>query len=489
MHTVDWLVAATYLALVVALGTTLGRRQQGASDYFLGRHGLPWWAVLISVVATETSALTVISIPGIGYRGDLTFLQLAFGYLIGRIAVAWLLLPGYFTGDVQTAYQVLGNRWGAGARRVSSGVFLLTRAAATSVRLFAGAIPLAVITGWPYPAAILAVGVATVIYTYVGGIRAVVWVDVVQWTVYVIAGAAALYAATRFAPGALAAAAAAGKLRVFSPGISLTDPYAFGTAVLGGAFLSAASHGTDHLIVQRLLATRSLRDARRALVGSGVVVIAEFALFLLVGAALWTAYPAGRMMAGDAVFPGFVSTRLAGGLGGLVVAGILAAAMGSTASALNSLASATTHDYYAPLAHRQGDELHLLRVGRLLTLGWAVLLVGGALLFRHRDAPVVVVALSIASLTYGALLGAFALARVRRVRERDAVIALITGSLLMAIVVFAGALGGANGPTVLAALARLAWPWYVPVGLAITMATGLISSLIPSRASSRASAA
>jgi SSS family solute:Na+ symporter len=489
MHTIDWFVAATYLALVVALGTTLGRKQQGASDYFLGRHGLPWWAVLISVVATETSALTVISIPGIGFRGDLTFLQLAFGYLVGRIAVAWLLLPGYFKGDVQTAYQVLETRWGTGARRVSSGVFLATRAVATSVRLFAGAIPLAVITGWSYPAAILAVGAATVIYTYVGGIRAVVWVDVVQWTVYVIAGAAALFAALSLAPGALAAAREAGKLRVFSPGISLTDPYAFGTAVIGGAFLSAASHGTDHLIVQRLLATRSLRDARRALIGSGIVVIAEFTLFLLVGAALWSAYPAGRMMAGDAVFPGFVSTRLAGGLGGLVVAGILAAAMGSTASALNSLASATTHDYYAPIAHRQGDETHLLRVGRLFTLGWAVLLVGGALLFRHRDAPVVVVALSIASLTYGALLGAFVLARVPRVRERDAVTALVTGSLLMAVVVFAGSLGGESGPPLLAALARLAWPWYVPLGLAITMGTGLMSSLIPSRALARGDAA
>jgi solute:Na+ symporter, SSS family len=502
MHPVDWLVAAAYFALVVLLGTLLGRRQQGASDYFLGRHELPWLAVLISVVATETSALTVISIPGIGYRGDLTFLQLAIGYLVGRVAVAWLLLPGYFTGGVETAYQVLETRWGVHARRASSAVFLATRAVATCVRLFAGAIPLAVITGWSYPSAILAVGAATVVYTYVGGIRAVVWVDVVQWSVYVLAGMAALLAAMHLAPGALAAAATAGKLRVFSPGISLTDPYAFGTAVVGGAFLSAASHGTDHLIVQRLLATRSLGDARRALVGSGLVVIAEFALFLLVGAVMWSAYPAGSMMPGDAVFPGFVVTHLGGGLAGLVVAGILAAAMGSTASALNSLASATTHDYYAPLAHRQGDELHLLRAGRLFTLGWAVLLIGGALLMRHRDAPVVVVALSIASLTYGALLGAFGLARIPRIRERDAVTALLAGSAVMAVVVFAGPIGdGLRHPAILESLAglgwpwhvtmglakiledlaSLAWPWYVPMGLVITMGIGLASSLVTTR--------
>ena len=490
MATFDWLVAAVYLVGVVVLGTTLGRRQQGASDYFLGRHGLPWWAILISVVATETSALTVISIPGIGYRGDLTFLQLAIGYLIGRVCVAWLLLPGYFTGDVQTAYQVLEERWGTGARRVSSGIFMATRALATCVRLFAGAIPLAVITGWSYPSAILAVGAATVIYTYAGGIRAVVWVDVVQWSVYVIAGTAALLAAIHQAPDALGAAAAAGKLRMIDLHLSLSNPYAFGTAVIGGAFLSAASHGTDHLIVQRLLATRSLRDARFALVGSGLVVFVEFTLFLLVGAVLWTAFPEGRTMAGDAVFPAFVSTRLTGGLGGLVVAGILAAAMGSTASALNSLASATTHDYYAPIARRQGDDAHLLRMGRLFTLAWAVLLVGGALLFRRREAPVVVVALSIASLTYGALLGAFVLARVPRVRERDAVVALITGTALMAVVVFAGPIGAAlGGPEPLGALAKLAWPWYVPMGLVITVGVGLLSSYTNGRSGERRGAA
>src|SRR5512143_3902364 len=281
MHALAWLVAAVYLGGVVAFGTWLGRRQQGATDYFLGRRDLPWWAVLVSVVATETSALTVISIPGIGFRGDLTFLQLPIGYTLGRIGVAWLLLPGYFRGEISTAYEVLGQRWGATARRAASAVFLLTRALATAVRLFAGAIPLAVITGWSYPTSILAVGAATVIYTYIGGLRAVVWVDVLQWSVYMVAGAAALAAALHLAPGALAAAAEAGKLRVFDWHISLTAPYAFGTAVIGGAFLSAASHGTDHLIVQRLLATRSIGAARAALVGSGFVVMAEFALFLL----------------------------------------------------------------------------------------------------------------------------------------------------------------------------------------------------------------
>ena len=485
MQPLDWLIAAAYIITVVALGTFIGRGQTGASDYFLGRHQLPWWAVLVSVVATETSALTVISIPGIGARGNLTFLQLAIGYVLGRAVVAWLLLPGYFRGEIQTAYEVLGTRWGPAARRTASGIFLLTRAVATAVRLFAGAIPLAVITGWSFPLAILVIGLATVVYTYAGGIKAVVWVDVVQWSVYVLAGIAALIVALNMAPGGLDAAAAAGKLKAVDLGLSMSNPYAFFTAVFGGAMLSAASHGTDHLIVQRLLATRSLGHARAALVGSGIAVFLEFALFLMVGVAIWAAVPALRTLPGDAVFPAFVIDHLPAGLSGLVVAGILAAAMGSTSSALNSLASATTHDYYAPIRGRVGDEDHLLKAGRLFTLAWAALLIGGALLFPGRDTPVVVVALSIASLTYGALLGAFILARIDRIRERDVVIALISASLLMAIVVFAGPIGRAAGePAWLMALARLAWPWYVPLGTLLTVVIGVTTAVTASRGKS-----
>jgi SSS family solute:Na+ symporter len=486
MRPVDWMVAATYLAAVVAAGMWLGRRQAGASDYFLGRHRLPWWAILFSIVAAETSAITVISVPGIGYASDLTFLQLAFGYLVGRIGVAWLLLPSYARGQLQTAYQLLGTRWGAGARRASSAVFMVTRAMADSVRIFATAIPLAVITGWSYPASIIVLGAATLLYTYTGGLRSVVWMDVVQLAVYLLAGVAALTAALHLAPAGLAEAARAGRLRVIDPRISLTAPYTLLTAVVGGAMLSAASHGTDQLIVQRLLATRSLRDARLALVGSGVVVILQFALFLTVGAALRAAFPAGAALRGDEVFPRFIVGHLGGGLAGLAVAGLLAAAMSTTASALNSLASSTTHDYYAPITGRTEDDRHLLRAGRLFTLLWGIVLILGALLFRQREAPVVVAALSIASLTYGALLGAFVLARFPRVRERDVVLALVAGSGLMAVVVFAGPLASAIGnPAALAALSRLAWPWYVPLGTALAVGIGLTSSTLPAGAGTR----
>src|SRR5881296_2457091 len=285
MRSLDIAVIIAYFAAVIAVGLLLAGRQRDASDYFLGHRGLPWWALMFSVVATETSALTVISVPGLAARGNLTFLQIAFGYVVGRIGVAALLLPGYFEGTQETAYQRLERRFGTAARRTASGMFLLTRALADCVRVFATAIPLAIITHWSFAAGILAIGVVTLIYTWVGGLRAVVWVDVIQLGVYLLGGIATLIVATQLAGGAGAFARAwhEGKLVTLDFRPSLTALYTFWGGVVGGGLLSAPSHGTDHLIVQRLLAARGLKDAQRALVGSGVFIILQFALFLLVG--------------------------------------------------------------------------------------------------------------------------------------------------------------------------------------------------------------
>jgi len=465
----DVAVIAAYCAAVIVFGLVVSGRQRDASDYFLGHRGLPWWAIMLSIVATETSALTVISIPGIAARGDLTFLQLAFGYLAGRIGVAALLLPGYFEGTQDTAYQRLERRFGAGARRAASGVFLLTRALADCVRIFATAIPLAIITHWSLPAGILAIGLVTVIYTWVGGLRAVVWVDVIQLGVYLVGGVATLVVATGLAGGAGAFARAwdAGKLVTLDFTPSFKVLYTFWGGVLGGALLAGASHGTDHLIVQRLLAARGLKDAQRALIGSGAFIIAQFALFLLVGTSLWLA-GADQGGRSDAIYPSFVITRLPPGLAGLVVAGILAAAMSSHASAVNSLASASTHDFYAPLARRQ-EPTHLLWVGRWLTLLWTAVLVAGAMAFRNQNTPVVQLALSVASITYGALLGTYLLGGWwSRARQRDVVVAIIASVLAMTPVVL-----GVPWHV----LPGLAWPWYVPLGTAVTVAVGMASSM------------
>ena len=484
MAPLDLGVLVGYFALTIGVGLWVTRGQRSAGDYFLGARDLPAWGILLSIVATETSALTVISVPGIGARGDLTFLQLTFGYLVGRSVVAWWLLPGYFAGKQETAYARLETRFGPGTRRLLSACFLVTRFLGDGVRIFAGAIPLALVTGWSVPAAILAMGLVTLLYTYLGGLKAVVWADVIQLVVYLSGGIAALWIAADLAGGffhTIELASAARKLRVINPAISFTATYTLLGGLIGGGLLSAASHGTDHLIVQRLLATRSLRDARIALVGSGVVVIFQFLLFLLVGVSIWAAGLAPAELPADQVFPRFILDRLPVGLAGLVIAGILAAAMSTISSSINALASSVTHDFYASITGRD-DPAHLLKVGRLFSLAWGIGLTGAALGFdayaSAQDTPVVVLALSIASVTYGALLGSYILAgRWSRAQGRDVILAAVLTIAVMLVVVFARRLSGISGLEWMAPAGTLAWPWYVPLGTALTVGVGRLSSL------------
>jgi len=477
----DVAVLIAYIVGVTALGALLGRQQHGARDYFLGGRAIPWWAICFSVVATETSALTFISVPATAYTSDFWFLQLAFGYLLGRIVIAVILLPRYFRGELVTAYQLLGQRFGPLARRFTSIIFMVTRAFADSVRVFAAAIPVALITGLPYWQAILISGVFTVIYTYFGGLRAVVWVDVVQMGLYVFGGLAALYVLVQTVPGGwdgiVATGEAADKFRLIHLEGGFASSRWLITGLVGGAFLSMASHGVDHIIVQRLLAASSLPDARRALIGSGIVVILQFALFLLVGVGLFAFYGGASMdelglAAADEVFPRFIVEGLPPGISGLIVAGILAAMMSTVASSLNSLASATTHDLYAPITG-QRDEEHLMIVGKRFTLVWAVILVGGALLFQlvQQGTPIVVIALQIASFTYGGLLGGFLLGIVsRRADERDAIYGMSAAIVVMAAIWALQQFG---------AIERVVDPlWFSLIGSIITIAVGAASSRI-----------
>jgi len=422
-------------------------------------------------VATETSAITFISIPSVAYLGDFSFLQLAFGYVIGRTVVAYTLLPRYFQGELVTAYALLERRFGLGARRFASIVFMVTRGLADSVRIFATAIPISLILGTTLrpalvmPIAILILGALTVFYTYQGGMRAVIWTDVIQTSVYLIAGIAAVVLIGNWS-AIFSHAAAMGKLRVINLSTNLAQPYTLWAGVFGGAFLTMASHGADQLIVQRLLAASSLRDARRALIGSGLVVLAQFALFLVIGTGLYAVYHGRVFQRADDVFPTFILDRMPPGLVGLVVAAILAATMSTHSGAINSLAASTTHDIYLPMSGRAPEDPRVLKMARVFTLGWGVVLTAGALLYRAQGTPVVAVALSIASFTYGALLGAFFLAILsRRAQQRDAIIGMIAGLVIMSIVVFY--------PPV---ARQIAWPWYVLIGTTITFAFGTVSS-------------
>ncbi len=462
---VDALVLVVYLAGVTAWGAWLGRGQTGGKDYFLGGRDLPWGAVLLSIVATETSTLTFLSVPGVSYLGTLEFLQLTGGYLIGRIVVALVLLPAYARGDIETAYGLLEARFGPPARRFTSGIFMITRMLADSVRLFATAIPLALVTGWPYWQSIVAIGVLTLAYTYVGGIRAVVWVDALQMMLYLVGGIIAAIALGNAVSGGwgeiLAQANAAEKLRLVDFSFDLSKPYTIWAGFLGGAVFTMASHGTDQLLVQRLLTTRDTSSAQKALIGSGFAVIVQFALFLLIGIGLWVHYGGRAFDSSDAIFATFVVEGLPPGVTGLLLAGVFAAAMSSLSSSINSLASASAYDFWAPLTGVHDDAL-VLRAGKRFTLVWAALLIGGAILFIPMSSgnTAIEVALAVASLVYGGLLGAFALALYGgRADTRSVIIGIATG---VATVTFIW----------LFARSAVAWPWFVPIGATVTFVVG-----------------
>jgi SSS family solute:Na+ symporter len=486
----DAIVIAAYLVGTTWLGVWLGRGQKSAKDYFVADKTIPWWAILFSVVATETSALTFISIPGLAYTTDLSFLQIAIGYLIGRIVISFTLLPRYYEGEIVTAYSMLERRFGLATRRFASIVFMVTRAFADSVRVFATAIPIGLLLRgvvapqYVGPLSILILGVFTVIYTYHGGMRAVVWTDVLQTGVYLLGGFAAVYLIGSGVDGGWGSifdrAGEAGKLRVFDfyPGFDRAHTVYAG--FIGGAFLSMASHGADQIIVQRLLSSSNLRDARKALIGSGIVVILQFTLFLIIGLGLWAFYNARTFDSADAIFPQFIIEVMPPGLTGLVLAAILAAAMSTVSGSLNSLSAATTHDIYVPLTKRTLDDTEMLRIGKRFTLVWAVILIGGALLYRDRGTPVVVMALAIASFTYGGLLGGFFLALLwKRARQKDAIIGMAVGIISMTFVVFAKQLT----PLIpaLAPLQSIAYLWFVLIGTTITVSVGIISSFFGSR--------
>ena len=491
LNALDFVVIVAYLLGITLLGIWVGRRQRDSKDYFVADREIPWWAVLFSIVASETSALTFISIPGLAYVGNLGFLQVATGYLLGRIVVANTLLPRYYVGNLVTAYALLEKRFGLATRRFTSIVFMVTRGMADSVRVFATAVPIALIIGpllpprAVMPVAVLVLGTLTVIYTIRGGMRAVVWTEIVQASVYLLGGIAAIVligAAVHGGWGAIVdQARAAGKLRIVDWYAGFDRPHTMFAGLIGGAFLAMASHGADQLIVQRLLSARSLKHAQAAVIGSGVVVIIQFALFLMIGVGLWVLYSAQTFPVPDSIFPTFIIDRMPHGLVGLLLAAILAATMSTHSGAINSLSAASTHDIYLPLTGRTGDDPRTLRVGKVFALCWGVVLTGGALLFpANPTTPVVVVALSIASFTYGGLLGGFFLAIFwRRARQADAILGMAVGIAVMSVVVFAKPIGAAvpEWKPFLAPLAAIAWPWYVLIGTVITLLVGMLSSM------------
>jgi len=473
LNSADLAIIAIYLAGITLFGLRFRKRQRSLRDYFLADRNIPWWAIALSIVAAETSTLTIISIPGLAYDTNLTFLQVVLGYMVGRVIISFVLLPHYFRGDLYTAYELIERRFGRRLRSLTAGLFLLTRAAAEGVRVYAVSIVVALAFGTGEIASIAIITALTLVYTFEGGLAAVIWTDVVQTVIYVGGTLVGLFVIIHLVPGGWPAihnaAAAAGKLQIFDFTPDFWRPYSFWAGLLGGTFLTTASHGTDQLIVQRLLAARNLKQSAAALISSGAAILVQFALFLVVGVMLFAYYhqPSSAFGRADRIFPTFIMTRMPHGISGLLIAAILAAAMSNLSAALNSLASSSMIDFYLRSKPAISDGRRL-QLSRFATLFWALVLFGLAVLSLHKVGRVVEVGLQIASVAYGALLGVFLLGVLtRRANQSGAMLGMLCG-FAVELYIWLGT--------------PVPWTWYVLIGTIVTFATGyLASSLQPQR--------
>jgi SSS family solute:Na+ symporter len=465
----DLAIIALYLLGITLFGLRFRKRQRSLRDYFLAGRDIPWWAIALSIVAAETSTLTIISIPGLAYDTNLTFLQVVMGYLVGRIVISFVLLPHYFRGDLYTAYELIERRFGRGLRSMTAGLFLLTRAAAEGVRVYAVSIVVSIALGTGEIASIAIITVLTLIYTFEGGLAAVIWTDVVQTVIYVGGTLVGLTTILHLVPGGWsaihAAAAGAGKLQVFDFRANFWLPYTFWAGLIGGTAFITASHGTDQLIVQRLLAARGQKQSAVALLSSGVAILFQFALFLIVGVMLWAYYRVPSAIFGkpDRIYPTFIVSQMPHGISGLLIAAILAAAMSNLSAALNSLSSSAIMDFVLRL-RPQTDERTRMRLSRLATFYWALVLFGLAVLALQKVGRVVEVGLQIASVAYGALLGVFLLGVLtRRANQRGAMVGMLVG-FSVGLYLWQGT--------------HVPWTWWVPLGTAVTFGIGYAASLL-----------
>ena len=475
LSTLDLAIIAAYLAGITLFGIAFRRGQSTVRDYFLGGRTAPWWALALSIVATETSTLTIIGTPALAFAGNLTFLQFVFGYLAGRVVIVLLFIPSYFRGEYYTAYQVLERRYGAKVKAVSASTFLVTRVLAEGVRVSAIALIVTAALGTAQRTSILLIMALVLIYTFEGGMKAVIWTDVAQFILYFAGSLAAFFLLLHRLPGGwdtvVQAAAPEHKLRVLDFSFSLTNPaklYTFWSGLIGGTFFTMASHGTDQSIVQRLLAAKSERESKLALLASGVIVLLQFALFLVLGAMLYAWHGAPAIVAGrsyDSVFPDFIVAAMPVGVRGLMIAAILAVAMSNASGSLNSLAASSVMDFQRlrGLGELEKNPRLLLRRSRWMTLVWGVTL---AALATVPWGPMLEAGLTIAAITLGILLGLFLLTFLfARATATGALSGMFLGLAAILYVHF---------------FTPLLWTWYVPFSAAITFICGAVVSVATS---------
>ncbi|MDT7780796.1 MAG: solute:Na+ symporter, family [Acidobacteriota bacterium] len=483
---VDYAVLVLYLVGITIFGTRFRGKQRTVKDYFIGAKNTHWLIISLSIVATETSTLTLIGVPAIAYAtyarpeqgGNFTYLQVVFGYVIARFIISLLFIPAYFRGDMLTAYELLRERFGAKTKNFAASLFLVMRALAEGVRVFAASLVLSAVLsvslpGWPnlWLWSIIIVGVLTLIYTFEGGIAAVIWTDLIQLVIYIGGSLLAAYELLTLVPGGwstiAAHAAESNKFQLFSFSRDFSVPFTFWAGFLGGTFLTMASHGTDQLLVQRLLTCRDRRDSQKALIFSGFVVLFQFSLFLFIGVMLSAYYKffplTVKLTSNDEIFPTFIVQRLPHGVSGLVIAAIFAAAMSNLSGSLNSLSSSTVLDLYRPLLNPDDSDEHYLRLSRWFTAAWGVVLILIAMLARGWGS-VFTVGLTIASLVYGPMLGAFLLGVLtRRTNQTGVMTGMAVSLAFMLLVKF---------------YTTVAWTWYVLMGTIVCVTVGYAVSLL-----------
>lgn len=486
----DVAIVATYLGAMLALGVWVGRGQKTTVDYFLGGRSMPGWAVLLSIVSTETSAVTFLSIPGLAFAagGDLRFMQITFGYIVGRLLVVWLLLPLYFRGEPFTAYEVLERRFGKASRRITSLLFLVTRNFADALRLYLGALVLQEAMGLEMQLCIWSVGAVTIAYTYLGGVKSVVWNDCVQFAVYIFGASVILYKTLTLLPGGTEQyweyAQANDKLQVFDFTFSLFAPLTFWGGLIGGMFLTMATHGTDQLTVQRLLAAKDQKTAGWALAASGFIVCFQFALFLMIGvglAAFYDAFPPEVPFGdkgNDRVVAHFIIHHLDPGIVGLTLAAVFAAAFSSS---INSLSTALVSDIVLPLSRHTLSREAQMRWAKWSTLAFGIIQIGIAIAAYRMEASQSVVddVLSIAAFTSGPMLGLYLLGVLTpKVSEIPALGGFIGGLI---VVTFVSTFTKTWWPWhhLVADMKPIWWPWYATIGCGATFACGWLLNLTP----------
>ena len=467
----DLIIVLIYLISVAIIGILSGGKQKSIKDYFLGAEKIPWLAVSFSIIAAETSTLTFISIPGLAFKSNFNFLQLTLGFLIGRIAVAYILLPKYYQGEISTVYTFLEKRFGKKIRTFASVIFLVTRVASDGVRLFAAAIPLYLLLNIEPIYAIFLISIIALIYTYTGGMKAIIYVDALQMTIY-LGGAIFIifYLITHIDTQIFSDTGLINqKLSVinfsFDKNFSgfFQQPYTLLSGIIGGAFLSMASHGTDQLIVQRLLAIQNLRKSQLAIITSGIIIIIQFAIFLFIGFLLYAFYGEVNLKS-DEILPTFIIKELPAGLSGFIIAGIFAAALSTLAGSINSLSSSTMIDLFLNNKKENLDENSKLFYSRVFTILWTVFLIGSAVFFMNTNKAVVELALSISSFTFGGMLGTFLLGIFNKKASEK--IALLSFALSIIVV------------SLFIVFKIVAWTWYVFIGVGTVLITGFFISHI-----------